>query len=151
MFFLANKLFYSQCWRYEQPACKKVKYPEACLGVEDSTFIHKSHNVSILLYYIVTPTKYRRFAINDEVEGSIRQICEGIEMRWDWIKFIEVGADGDHVHYLVQSTPEHSPTTEKEYNSQANICRTSKCEEEAMGRRILERRLFCFDCRKIHK
>ena len=22
----------------------------------------------------------------------------------------EVGTDGDHVHYLVQSTPEHSPT-----------------------------------------
>ena len=23
---------YSQCWRYEQPACERVKYPEACLG-----------------------------------------------------------------------------------------------------------------------
>lgn len=79
--------------------------------MDNSTFIHKSHNVSILLYHIVvTPTKYRRFAITDEVEGSIRQICEGIEMRWDWIKFVEVGTDGDHVHYLVQSTPEHSPT-----------------------------------------
>lgn len=31
-------------------------------------------------------------------------------MRWDWIKFIEVGTDGDHVHYLVQSTPKHSPS-----------------------------------------
>ena len=78
--------------------------------MDNSTFIHKSHNVSILLYHIVTPTKYRRFAITDEVEGSIRQICEGIEMRWDWIKFVEVGTDGDHVHYLVQSTLEHSPT-----------------------------------------
>ena len=36
--------------------------------------------------------------------------CEGIELRWDWIRFLEVGTDGDHVHYLVQSTPEHSPT-----------------------------------------
>ena len=77
--------------------------------MDNSTFIHKSHNVSILLYHIVMPTKYRRFAITDEVEGCIRQICEGIEMRWDWIKFVEVGTDGDHVHYLVQSTPEHSP------------------------------------------
>ena len=31
-------------------------------------------------------------------------------MRWDWIKFVEVGTDGDNVHYLVQSTPEHSPS-----------------------------------------
>lgn len=31
-------------------------------------------------------------------------------MWWDWIKFIEVGTDGDHVHYLVQSTPKHSPS-----------------------------------------
>ena len=58
----------------------------------------------------ITPTKYRRLAISKEVEGCIRQICEGIELRWDYIKFIEVGTDGDHVHYLVQSTPDHSPT-----------------------------------------
>ena len=43
------------------------------------------------------------------MEGCIRQICSGIELRWDWIKFLEVGTDGDHVHYLVQSTPDHSP------------------------------------------
>ena len=62
--------------------------------MDNSTFIHKSHNVSsILLYHIVTPTKYRRFAITDEVEGSIRQICEGIEMRWDWIKFATCADD----------------------------------------------------------
>ena len=49
-------------------------------------------------------------ALTEEVEGCLRQICEGIELRWDWIRFLEVGTDGDHVHYLVQSTPEHSPT-----------------------------------------
>ncbi|RFU94089.1 IS200/IS605 family transposase [Sphaerochaeta halotolerans] len=76
----------------------------------DSTYIHLSHNVSNLVYHIVTPTKYRRLAITDLVEESLRQICEGIELRWDWIRFLEVGADGDHVHFLVQSTPEHSPT-----------------------------------------
>ena len=78
--------------------------------MSDSTYIHNAHNVSNLLYHIVTPTKYRRMALTQEVEGSLRQICEGIELRWDWIRFLEVGTDGDHVHYLVQSTPEHSPT-----------------------------------------
>ena len=77
---------------------------------QDSTYIHCSHNVSMLLYHIVTPTKYRRLAITETVEGCIRQICEGIELRWGWIKFIEVGADKDHVHYLVQSTPDYSST-----------------------------------------
>ena len=78
--------------------------------MSDSTYIHNAHNVSNLLYHIVTPTRYRRMALTQEVEGSLRQICEGIELRWDWIRFLEVGTDGDHVHYLVQSTPEHSPT-----------------------------------------
>ena len=76
----------------------------------ESTIVHLSHNVSNLVYHIVTPVKYRRLAITEEVEGCMKQICEGIELRWDWIRFLEVGADGDHVHYLVQSTPEHSPT-----------------------------------------
>ena len=78
--------------------------------MSDSTYIHNAHNVSNLLYHIVTPTRYRRMALTQEVEGSLRQICEGIELRWDWIRFLEVDTDGDHVHYLVQSTPEHSPT-----------------------------------------
>ena len=75
----------------------------------DSSYIHSSHNVSMLLYHFVTPTKYRRLAITEEVEGCIRQICEAIELRWDRIRFIEVGTDKDHVHYLLQSTPDHSP------------------------------------------
>ena len=76
----------------------------------ESSYIHSTHNVSNLIYHFVTPTKYRCLAITEEVEGSIKQICAGIELRYDWIKFLEVGSDGDHVHWLVQSTPEHSPT-----------------------------------------
>ncbi|MDR1307596.1 MAG: IS200/IS605 family transposase, partial [Treponema sp.] len=29
-----------------------------------SEFLHKSHNVSVLLYHIVCPAKYRRVVIN---------------------------------------------------------------------------------------
>ena len=109
----------------------------------DSSYIHSSHNVSMLLYHFVTPTKYRRLAITEEVEGCIRQICEGIELRWDWIRFIEVGTDKDHVHYLLQSTPDHSPAE--------GICRTPRSEKDALGRRILERRLLRVECRQIYK
>lgn len=74
----------------------------------DSLYIHRSHNAPMLLYHFVTPTKYLHLAITEEAEGCIRQICEGIELGWDWIRFIEVGTDKDHVHYLLQSTPGHS-------------------------------------------
>ena len=29
-------------------------------------------------------------------------------LRWDWTRFIEVGTYKDHVHYLLQSTPDNS-------------------------------------------
>ena len=80
------------------------------MSERQSEYMHSSHNVSNLVYHFVTPTKYRRLAISETVEMSLRQICEGIELRWDWIRFLEVGADVDHVHYLIQSTPDHSPS-----------------------------------------
>ena len=30
-------------------------------------------------------------------------------MRYDYIHFLEIGTDKDHVHFLVQSTPDYSP------------------------------------------
>lgn len=78
--------------------------------MSESKYLHSSHNVSNLVYHFVTPTKYRRLVITDVVEKSLKEICVGIELRWDWIKFLEIGADKDHVHFLIQSTPIHSPT-----------------------------------------
>ena len=75
----------------------------------ESKYIHNSHNVSNLVYHIVCPTKYRRVVITENVDECIKQTCEGIELRYDWIVFLEVGTDKDHVHFLVQSTPSHSP------------------------------------------
>jgi REP element-mobilizing transposase RayT len=74
-----------------------------------SEFIHKSHNVSVLLYHIVCPTKYRRVVINKDVEKTIKETCDGIEDRFE-IKFLEIGMEGDHVHFLIQSVPMYSPT-----------------------------------------
>lgn len=57
-----------------------------------SEYIHKSHNVSVLMYHFVCPAKYRRVVIDDEVDQVIRKTCEEIEKRYE-IKFIEVGTD----------------------------------------------------------
>ena len=76
----------------------------------DSIYIHNSNTRSRCVYHFVCPTKYRRIVITETVDESLKQICEGIELRYDWITFLEIGADKDHVHFLVQSTPDYSPT-----------------------------------------
>ena len=70
--------------------------------------IHKSHNVSKLMYHFVLPTKYRRVVVSDEVENVIKETCIEISKRYD-IYFLEIGADQDHVHFLIQSVPTYSP------------------------------------------
>lgn len=49
--------------------------------MSDSEYVHGSLNVSNLVYQYVCPAKYRRIAINEDVDVSLRQICEGIERR----------------------------------------------------------------------
>lgn len=68
----------------------------------------KSHNKSLLLYHLVCPAKYRRDVFTDEVEKTLVTICKGIESRYE-ISFVEIGADNDHVHFLMQSVPMLSP------------------------------------------
>ena len=74
-----------------------------------SEYIHKSHNVSVLLYHIVFPAKYRRAVIDEGVDEVLKEVCIDIERRFQ-IKFLEIGTDKDHVHFLVQSVPTYSVT-----------------------------------------
>lgn len=69
-----------------------------------SEYIHKKHNVTVLRYHIVCPAKYRRMVFSKKVEDALRDVCIEIEKRYE-IKFLEIGADEDHVHFLVQSVP----------------------------------------------
>jgi REP element-mobilizing transposase RayT len=74
-----------------------------------SQFIHKSHNVTVLLYHLVFPAKYRRAVFDEDVDTVLSEICLKIEKRYQ-IKFLEIGTDDDHVHFLIQSIPTHSVT-----------------------------------------
>lgn len=74
-----------------------------------SEFIHKSHNVTVLLYHLVFPAKYRRAVIDEAVDAVLKDVCLEIEARYE-IKFLEIGSDGDHIHFLVQSVPTYSVT-----------------------------------------
>ena len=74
-----------------------------------SEYVHKSHNVTVLLYHLVFPAKYRRAVFDGHVDEVLKEVCLEIERRYQ-IKFIEIGTDRDHVHFLVQSVPRYSVT-----------------------------------------
>lgn len=74
-----------------------------------SQYIHRSHNVTVLLYHLVFPAKYRRAVFDEKVEEVLKEICLEIAERYQ-VKFLEIGTDKDHVHFLVQSVPTYSVT-----------------------------------------
>ena len=74
-----------------------------------SKYIRKSHNVTVLLYHFVFPAKYRKVVFDEQVEVELKDICLEIEKRYE-LKFLEIGTDEDHVHFLVQSIPRYSIT-----------------------------------------
>ena len=74
-----------------------------------SIYLHKSHNVSVLIYHFVCPAKYRKVVLSESVDLSLKNICLEISKRYQ-IHFLEIGTDNNHVHFLVQSTPTYSAT-----------------------------------------
>src|SRR5215212_2950292 len=105
-----------------------------------SLYIHKSHNVTVLLYHLVFPAKYRRAVFDAAVDQVLRDVCLGIEARYQ-LKFLEIGADRDHVHFLVQSVPTYSVTklvaTIKSLTAR-EIFRRCPQEEAVVGRGVLD-------------
>ena len=69
-----------------------------------SKYIHKSHNVSVLLYHYVCAAKYRRVIFSDSVYKSLKDVCLEISKRFE-VEFLEMGTDNDFVHFLIQSVP----------------------------------------------
>jgi putative transposase len=74
-----------------------------------SEYLHKSHNVTVLMYHLVFPAKYRRAVFDTSVDGVLKEVCLEIESRYQ-VKFLEIGTDKDHVHFLVQSVPTYTVT-----------------------------------------
>ena len=62
-----------------------------------------------MLYHLVFPAKYRRAVIDARVDEVLKEVCLEIESRYQ-IKFMEIGTDRDHVHFLVQSVPTYPVT-----------------------------------------
>jgi putative transposase len=77
--------------------------------MSESEYIHKSNNVSVLLYHFVCPAKYSRVVFSKAVDQTLKEICFEIEKRYE-VHFMEIGTDKDHVHFLIQSVPRMSAT-----------------------------------------
>jgi REP element-mobilizing transposase RayT len=95
---------------------------------------------------LVFPAKYRRAVFDDNVNEVLKEICLDIEMRYQ-VKFLEIGIDKDHVHFLVQSVPTYNVTKIvtmlKSLTAREVFRRCPPSQKEAVGRRVLDRRLFC--------
>ena len=50
-----------------------------------SVYIHKSHDVSILMYHLVFPAKYRRAIFSGEADNELRAVCLEIAKRYELI------------------------------------------------------------------
>jgi len=65
--------------------------------------------VTVLIYHLVFPAKYRRVVFDEAIDAELKEICLEIEKRYE-IKFLEIGTDKDYVHFLIQSVPRYSIT-----------------------------------------
>src|SRR4029434_8147457 len=73
-----------------------------------SEYLHKSHNVSVLIYHLVCPAKNRRVVFDKTVDTVLKEICLEIAKRYELV-FLEIGTDKDHVHFLIQSVQRIAP------------------------------------------
>jgi REP element-mobilizing transposase RayT len=74
-----------------------------------SEYIHKSHNVSVLLYHFAYLAKYQKVVFSKAVDQTLKDVCLEIEKRYE-DHFLEIGTNENHVHFLVQSVPMQSPS-----------------------------------------
>ena len=114
-----------------------------------SDYIHKSHNVTVLIYHLVLPAKYRRVVFDEDVDNVLKEVCLDIEKRYQ-IKFLEIGFDKDHIYFLLQSVPTYSVTKIvtilKSITVREVFKRCPQVKKKLWGGRILDRRIFCKHC-----
>jgi len=61
------------------------------------------------MYHFVSTVKYRKSLIHQDMEETIKTVCQEISKRYE-IYFLEIGSDQNHIHFLIQSAPTYSPT-----------------------------------------
>ena len=102
----------------------------------ESRYIHKSHNVSVLLYHVVGTAKYRRVVCREQVDEVVRDVCLEIAQRYE-MSFLEMGTERNHRHFLIESVPTYSPTkivqTVKSLTARQVFARAPEVQKQLWG------------------
>ena len=72
-------------------------------------FIHKARGVSDLKCHLVLTTKYRRKVFNDAMLTRLEEIFKALMEKWEG-RLVEFNGERDHVHLLLQYTPQTEPS-----------------------------------------
>ncbi|GET41099.1 IS200/IS605 family transposase [Microseira wollei] len=72
-------------------------------------FIHKARGVSDLKCHLVLNTKYRRKVFNEPMLIRLEEIFKELMEKWEG-RLIEFNGEVDHVHLLIQYTPQTEPS-----------------------------------------
>jgi putative transposase len=68
-------------------------------------YIHKARGVSDLKCHLVLTAKYRRRIFDEGMLIRLESIIAGLMVQWDG-RLIEFNGETDHVHLLIQYTPQ---------------------------------------------
>lgn len=72
-------------------------------------FIHKARGVSDLKCHLVLTTKYRRKVLTDAMLTRLGEIFLDLMDKWEG-RLVEFNGESDHVHLLLQYTPQTEPS-----------------------------------------
>ena len=72
-------------------------------------FIHKARGVSGLKCHLVLTTKYRRKLLTDPMLTRLEAIFRDLMEKWQG-RLVEFNGESDHVHLLLQYTPQTEPS-----------------------------------------
>ena len=72
-------------------------------------FIHKARGVSDLKCHLVLTPKYRRKLFNELMLTRLEEIFKTLMEKWEG-RLIEFNGETDHVHLLIQYTPQTEPS-----------------------------------------
>lgn len=72
-------------------------------------FIHKARGVSDLKCHLVLTPKYRRKIFNDAMLVRLEDVFKTLMEKWEG-RLIEFNGESDHVHLLIQYTPQTEPS-----------------------------------------
>ena len=60
-----------------------LNHTACCENRRMSEYIHKGHDVTILVYHLVFYSKYRRAVFDDRADHELRSVCLDIEQRYE--------------------------------------------------------------------